>query len=248
MNRPGVLLFLIMLRLGLGVSPGWAQKNILYESKILKIEEISEGVWMHTSYLEVPRFGPFPCNGMVWVEGQEAIVFDTPTTDSASLDLIRFLQEKKQLRIKGVVVTHFHVDCLGGLAMFHTHRIRSYASLTTRKWAKKREKALPRQGFSKKFALSLGGHQVINRFFGAGHTRDNIVCYLPHKQALFGGCLIKEVGAGKGNLADARVKAWAKTVRKIKESYPAVKHVIPGHGKPGGVELLDYTIEKFTPK
>jgi metallo-beta-lactamase class B len=34
-------------------------------------------------------------------------------------------------------------------------------------------------------------------------------------------------------------------VRKIKEKYPEVKIVIPGHGKPGGTALFDYTIELF---
>jgi len=31
----------------------------------------------------------------------------------------------------------------------------------------------------------------------------------------------------------------------VKEKYPKVKTVIPGHGQTGGIELLDYTINLF---
>ena len=58
-------------------------------------------------------------------------------------------------------------------------------------------------------------------------------------------CLIKEAKAGKDNLAEANVKAWPETVRKVKKKYPKVKKIIPGHGELGGIELLDYTIGLF---
>ena len=62
---------------------------------------------------------------------------------------------------------------------------------------------------------------------------------------MFGGCLVKEVGAGKGNLEDANVATWPKTIRMLKAKYPDVKIVVPGHGKAGGAELLDYTVKLF---
>ncbi len=65
---------------------------------------------------------------------------------------------------------------------------------------------------------------------------------------MFGGCLIKESGAGKGNLEDANTTDWSLTVTKLKEKYPTTKTVIPGHGKSGGTELLDYTIQLFQQK
>jgi len=62
---------------------------------------------------------------------------------------------------------------------------------------------------------------------------------------LFGGCLVKEVGAGKGNLEEANPTAWPESVRNVKAKYPDVKMVVPGHGAWGGIELLDYTINLF---
>jgi metallo-beta-lactamase class B len=82
-------------------------------------------------------------------------------------------------------------------------------------------------------------------FFGEGHTKDNVVGYFPDDKAVFGGCLIKEVGSGKGNLEDANVAEWSQTVSKVKQFYPEAKIVIPGHGETGGTELFDYTIKLF---
>jgi metallo-beta-lactamase class B len=62
---------------------------------------------------------------------------------------------------------------------------------------------------------------------------------------MFGGCLIKELGAGKGYLGDANVVAWSSTVEKVKKAYPNVKVVVPGHGAYGNIKLLDYTINLF---
>ena len=80
---------------------------------------------------------------------------------------------------------------------------------------------------------------------GEGHTQDNIVSYFPNDKALFGGCLIKRVNAKKGYLGDANINEWSNTVRAVKSKYKDAEIIIPGHGKPGGQELLSYTIDLF---
>jgi hypothetical protein len=67
-----------------------------------------------------------------------------------------------------------------------------------------------------------------------------------HKRAVFSGCLIKELGASKGNLADANVIAWPNTIRNLKQKYPEAQILIPGHGKSGGTEFFDCTIKLFS--
>jgi metallo-beta-lactamase class B len=85
----------------------------------------------------------------------------------------------------------------------------------------------------------------MTQFFGEAHTVDNTVSFVESEKVLYGGCMIKSLKAGKGNLADANVNEWSNTVRKIKSTYPNIIHVIPGHGKVGDTDLLDYTIEMF---
>ena len=67
--------------------------------------------------------------------------------------------------------------------------------------------------------LKVGNLQVINQFLGEGHTKDNFVAYLPSDKVIFGGCMIKELGAGNGNLEDANVADWSATVRKEKSTF-----------------------------
>jgi metallo-beta-lactamase class B len=218
-----------------------------YESANLKIEQISKSTYVHITYLETKDYGKVACNGLILIDQEEAFVFDTPTEDSVSTELINWLEKTKKIRIKGVVINHFHVDCLGGLGAFHKKNIPSYANYLTIELAHTNNlDHLPLNGFKSEEKLYAGNKEIVNSYFGAGHTQDNIVSYLPSEKILFGGCLIKTLGAGKGNLADADINQWAVTVSKIKQRYPKLRWVIPGHGKPGGVDLLDYTIQLFS--
>ena len=220
-------------------------KKEVYKSETLVINQISERVYQHISFLGLKDFGKVPCNGMIIANDNEAVIFDTPTDNETSSELIEWVTESLKCKITAVVPTHYHNDNLGGLDEFHRQGISSYAYNKTIQIAKENALPEPQHGFDKYLELRVGSEKVNIEFFGAGHTRDNIVGYFPMEDILFGGCLIKEVGAGKGNLAEANVEEWSETVRKVKEKYPKVKMIIPGHGELGGIELLDYTINLF---
>lgn len=220
-------------------------QTVIYQSENLIVTKISEHVYQHTSFLQTDDFGKVPCNGMVVVNENESAVFDTPADVISSKELIDFISNELNTEIKAVVATHFHDDCIGGLDEFHKIGVPSYANYKTIEFLNGNEKNIPQNGIDNEFILEVGNKKVMVSYFGEGHTKDNIVAYFPDEQILFGGCLIKEVGAGKGNLADANEKDWPATVRKIKEKYPEIKFVIPGHGNSGGMELLDYTIQLF---
>ena len=221
------------------------EQNILYQSETLEVHQITERVFVHISFLVVQPYGKVACNGMVFIRKGEALIFDSPANEAATNELISWIEESQKSTIKGVVATHFHIDCLGGLDIFHAQKIPSYAHTKTIDLAKAKQEVVPQIGFEEDYVLKIGGKKVTTLFFGEGHTVDNVVGYIRSEKALFGGCLIKSMGAGKGNLADANVEAWSNTVRKIKKKYPKLQHVVPGHGKTGGIELLDYTIDKF---
>lgn len=67
-------------------------------------------------------------NFAVYKSNFEALVFDTPASEEASVELINWIENNQKSAVKGVVVTHFHWDCLGGLNEFHAKNIPSYAS------------------------------------------------------------------------------------------------------------------------
>lgn len=224
------------------------QTKSIYHSEILEIEQISPNTFVHISYLNTQDFGKVACNGMIVIHEGEALIFDTPTDDETSRELISWLEKEQQVKVKAVLATHFHNDCVGGLKAFHAKGVLSYGSNETITLAKAGGDPVPGKGFDEELILEVGGLEVISKFFGEGHTRDNVVAYVPSDQVLFGGCLIKELGAGLGFLGDANTATWSETVSQVKSNFPDIRTVIPGHGKIGNVDLLDYTIRMFEGK
>lgn len=220
--------------------------EVVYGSNLLEVIQLKPNIFQHVSFIQIPDYGPFPYNGMVYINDGEALIFDTAIDDSASLELINWIKSQNVKPI-GVVITHFHVDCLGGINAFHANEIPSYANHKT-------VDELERTGndsieisyaYDRSLNLNVGGEETVTEYLGPGHTADNVVSYIPAEKTLFGGCLIKEMDAGKGNLSDADTLQWAATVKEVKKRFKEAKLIIPGHGKAGGKELLDYTIELF---
>ncbi len=220
-------------------------KGSVYKTQTLSIVELAPNVYQHISYLSTQDFGKVSCNGMIVVNNKEAVVFDTPADSAATVELMNWVGQQLQAKIVAVVPTHFHNDCLGGLKEFHAQGIPSYAHNMTIDLARENKVTLPQQGFDVAKEIKVGHTKVSIRYFGEGHTKDNVVAYFADEDIMFGGCLIKEIGATKGYLGDANVRDWAATVLKVKQYYPKVKKVIPGHGEIGDIKLLDYTIKLF---
>lgn len=217
----------------------------IYKPKDLIVTQISENSFIHTSYLQTNDFGNVPCNGLIVRDSNEAIIFDTPTNEKSAEELIKWVTEKLNCKINAVIPTHFHDDCLGGLKAFNDENIPSYANLKTVELAKENKVAVPNNSFNDSLILNVGNKIITVKFFGEGHTKDNVVGYFPSENIMFGGCLIKELNASKGFLGDANVAEWSNTVEKVKTQYPNVKIVVPGHGNYGDKKLLDYTIKLF---
>lgn len=227
----------------------FAQKKFkpkeIYKTSSLVITQISENAFKHVSFKQTNDFGYVPCNGVLVRNTNEVIVFDTPTNDKSAEELIKWVKETLYCQINAVIPTHFHDDCLGGLKAFHDNNIPSYANFKTIELAKENKYTVPQNGFKDLLELQVGNEKITAKYFGEGHTKDNVVGYFPSENVMFGGCLVKELKASKGYLGDANLAEWSNTVEKVKNSYPNVKIVVPGHGTHGNQKLLDYTIHLF---
>ncbi|MBP8156354.1 MAG: subclass B1 metallo-beta-lactamase [Leadbetterella sp.] len=215
--------------------------------KQLAFYKIKKNTFVHISFLQTQTWGKVGCNGMIYIHKNQAFIFDTPADNETSEALIKTVEEQK-IKIKGVIVNHFHNDCLGGLEAFHKKGIKSYASEKTIELAKKDSVTVPQIGFKEKLTLRIGKKEIVNQYLGEAHTKDNIISFIPSENTMFGGCMVKELNAGKGFLGDANEKEWSNTIRNVKTTFPNIEKVIPGHGKVGGPELLDYTIRLFEVK
>ena len=217
----------------------------VYKSDELTIVKLAESTFQHITYLETEDYGTVACNGMIVINGNEAAVFDTPSNDEVSEELIKWIENEQKATIKGVVINHAHIDCLGGLKAFHDRSIPSYSSKKTINKALIDKVETPLNGFDKEQKIKVGKETIINLYPGEAHTAGNIVSYVKKDEVLFGGCMLKAMNAKQGNTADANLEEWSNTIKVVKKEFKALKIAIPGHGKVGGMELLDYTAALF---
>ena len=90
--------------------------------------------------------------------------------------------------------------------------------------------------------LDLHGTEIRCYYFGGGHSEDNIAVWIPSAKLLFAGCMVKEMAAqNAGNLSDAVLAAWPATLDSLLVRFPDARIVVPGHGAPGGPELIRHT-------
>lgn len=203
----------------------------------LKIEKIGEGIFLHTSFEEYEGWGLVASNGLIVVDGKNAYIIDTPTSTKDTQELVAWVKNHGFV-VMGSVSTHFHDDSTGGISLLNSLSIPTYASKLTNKLIKKDGREQARNSISSN-SYWLVKDRIEVFYPGGGHTPDNVVVWLPEKQVLFGGCFVKSKSLG--NLNDAVLADWPASVEKLLSRYSSAKLVVPGHGKVGGVSLLDNT-------
>jgi glyoxylase-like metal-dependent hydrolase (beta-lactamase superfamily II) len=210
----------------------------------LEVEPLAEGVWLHTSYTELESLGRVPANGLVVVSDGEAAVIDTPWTDDQTRVLAAWVERRLGARLTTVVPTHSHADCMGGLAAAHDLGARSYASVKTVEIAKRNDLPVPQESFDRERDIPLGSRVLEARFVGPGHTVDTIVVWLPDLRILFGGDLVRSAASrGLGYTEEADLEGWPASLEALQRAYREAVLIVPGHGRPGGAELLSHTLE-----
>ncbi|MEN6425038.1 MAG: subclass B1 metallo-beta-lactamase [Phycisphaerales bacterium] len=212
------------------------------------VQPVTAGVWVHTTYHDVPGYGRTPANGLIVVDGKEAMLIDLPWTDEQTATLFDWIAANQGAVVKTVVPTHFHQDCMGGLAEAHRRRATSYGLDKTIEIARQRRLPVPQIPFQLRTMVRCGPTVALVTYYGPGHTTDNVVAWLPKQGILFGGCLIKSMDAQSlGNTADGDLTAYPITLRKVQAAYRHAKIVVPGHGDWGGPELIEHTLGLCAP-
>jgi metallo-beta-lactamase class B len=208
----------------------------------LEIMQISEHVYLHISNGIIPGYGRVSSNGAVVISKGEAVLLDTPVNDTITELLVKYLQNSLKVKIKYFVPNHWHSDCVGGLAYLQKTRIQSIANKMTVDIAKSKGHPVPDKHFDKNYTLKCGGLKLLCFYPGAAHTTDNIVVWIPEDKVLFAGCMAKAVDwETLGNTADGSLPDYARTIKTVMQKFPEAQIVIPGHGKPGGMEVLEHT-------
>jgi metallo-beta-lactamase class B len=237
-----VLIFLLLA--GFIQFDGFAQtkSNSIIISNDIELLRLSENAYVHVTYSDIEGYGRVSCNGLIFINGNEAFLFDTPVTESLTGELVSWLRKSMKLRIAGFVPNHWHSDCIGGLQYLIDQKIESYANQMTIDIARSKGLPVPATGFRDSLELQLGDKLIQCYYPGPAHSLDNIVVWIPSEKILFAGCMVKSLDAKNlGNIADGDLASYPKTIDKLIKKYPDAKTVVPGHGQYGGIDLLMHT-------
>ena len=98
------------------------------------------------------------------------------------------------------------------------------------------ELVMPDETYHGEKTINLGGKQVVLRELTGGHTRGDQIVFLPHEQVLFTGDLVENHFFPILDDQDASANRWIEELASLMHLSPAI--VVPGHGEPGTVELM----------
>ena len=162
-----------------------------------------------------------------------------PTSEGVILVDDKFAQDGPQILakvrsvtdkpVRYVLNTHQHGDHTGG----NEAMLAANAEIIIQKNARAnmvtgKQPGIPRLAFSDEASVSLGGKDVIARYFGRGHTNGDAMIYFPSEKVLHTGDLFVQGApfcdtANGGNIAE-----WDQTIQKAMAL--DFDTVIPGHG------------------
>ena len=236
--------FAVLITLAFFIAAGDAQPGT--------VKQIVPGVWFREGDLK--DLGH--CNNIIIEMKDYLIVVDANFPSGARLAM-EAAKKVSNKPVKYVFDTHHHGDHAYGNPVWTqagattlaykgvTEEMKRYEPKRWLATAKERKDVAelnlptaepPKQTFDKSpFILKDGTREVRFYFFGWAHTRGDGFVYLPKEKVL---CTGDAVANGPYNYtADADVGNWPKVVRSAAKL--DVQHVLPGHGAPGGTEVLN---------
>ena len=209
--------------------------------ELVRVTPLAENVWVHTAWHETIDWGRVVSNGLVVLDAGAVTVVDTAWGAEASQALINWISAELRRPVARLIVTHFHSDSMGGWEVFAATGAEIVASAHTVELAGIADaSAFTTHRLQPGQRRAAGDLEIL--FIGGGHTPDNVVVWVPGARVLFGGCAVRSVETQSlRNTADASLATWAEAMAVAQRRYSEAEHVVPGHGAPGGPELLAHT-------
>lgn len=210
----------------------------------VQVRRIAPGLWVHTTWMPLGNGTPYPANGMLLETAEGSVLIDTGWNEGQTETLLAWAAHEGR-PVRRAYVTHAHEDRMAGIPALRRAGVPVEGSPLTAQIARSEGLAAPEVVRELSVApdaqpLAEGPLQLF--YPGPGHTRDNIVVWFPRQNVLFGGCLIKaDTATTIGNVADADVANWSNAVRRVRETYPGVSVVVPGHGALSSHRAYDVT-------
>ena len=224
---------------------GFAQAQPIKKPK-LTVTKLSNGVYVHVTY-GIYQNNAIPSNGLI-IRTTDGIVlvdtgWDTKEDTGNTRQLLQWVADSLGQPVRLCIVTHAHEDRVGGISELRKAGIRVVSTPLTAQKSVALGYESPEGILPNDTTFTIGQEPIRCYFPGEGHTRDNIVVWLPKQQILHGGCFVKSVAAfGMGNIADANLTEWATSIRKVMDRFGSAKVVVPGHEEWSDTKALEHTL------
>jgi cyclase len=215
------------------------------------LQAIVPGVWFYS--------GDFPLNGQcnsVVIERKRDLVVVDANSVSGALAVQSAIKQLSPKPVRYVLLTHHHGDHVFGNAVWtrtgavtvaHQSMLDELARIEPARWRSAaahdpRMAALgdslepPKQTFAGPvWTLDDDVRPIEVHFFGAAHTRDDVVVYLPGDQVLCSGDVA--LSTSLNSFFDSDFQHWPAVLQAVRQL--GAGHVLPGHGDAGGAEILE---------
>lgn len=209
----------------------------------LKISHLSGDFYIFTTY-QTYKGVKVPANGMYVVTNEGVILIDTPWDKTQLQPLLDHIKQKHNKDVKMSVSTHFHEDRTNGLELLRSKGVKTYTTKKTDELSQKNGYERAEFLLEKDTVFNVGQYKFQTFYPGEGHAPDNIVVWFPNEKILYGGCFIKSTEAtGIGNLSDANISEWSKSIKKVQKKFKNPKFIIPGHDGWASTESLNHTLK-----
>lgn len=218
----------------------------------LVVNPLGDGVYTHVTY-GIYQNNAVPSNGLIINTGDGVVLVDTGWDTSDDTDntrqLLRWVADSLRQPVRLCIVTHAHDDRVGGITELQKAGVRVISTPLTAQQSVKAGYPAPDAVLPNDTTFTVGRVPIRCYFPGEGHTRDNIVVWLPRQRILHGGCLVKSVAAfGMGYVAEANLGEWANSIRRLTAQFGNARVVVPGHDDLSDTRSLEHTLrllEKF---
>lgn len=209
----------------------------------LKISHLTGDFYIYTTYRLLDG-SPFPANGMYVITNDGAIIIDSPWDTTQFQPLLDSIASKHKSKAVLCIATHSHSDRTAGLEFYAKQGIKTFTSMQTDSISLVKNEKRAEFHFENDTTFTVGQYSFQTLYAGGGHTSDNIVIWFEHEKILYGGCLVKSTDSPVlGNLADAKVRTWASTIKTIQTRCEKPNFIIPGHQSWKNKKSLEHTLK-----
>jgi cyclase len=214
------------------------------------ITKIADGVWFRQG-----EWDETICSNVV-IEMKDYLVVVDANFPAGAKRLMADVEKISSKPVRWVFVTHHHSDHLygnplwtsaGATTISHANvlaEIDRYEPASWQRYAKQRPGVAelnldgpepPQKTFTDNpYVITDGERRIELYHFGWAHTRGDAFAYLPAEKILCSGDAI--LNGPYNYLAQGNVHNWPSVLDQVAKL--AVERVLPGHGAPGGPELI----------